>query len=89
MTQKNGTDVLYRHLVMKTLTRGFSLRGASNGWGTDPANQIRGYRNEVRLHGLQGLQPAFCFCSRGFNRRSPNGRMRPSLSRRPAEVAFR
>jgi hypothetical protein len=32
--------------------------GASNGWGTDPANQIRGYRNEVRLHGLQGLQPA-------------------------------
>jgi hypothetical protein len=58
MTQKNGTDVLYRHLVMKTLTRGFSLRGASNGWGTDPANQIRGYRNEVRLHGLQGLQPA-------------------------------
>ena len=67
-----------------------SFTGVSNGWGANPANQIRGYKNEVRLspedwlcqHGLQGLQPAaagFVFVAAVSNRPSPDVGCAPAL----------
>jgi len=60
-----------------------TITGTPSGWGTAAANQIRGYKNKVRLHELQGLQPAaagFVCVEAVSNRRSPNDLMRPTIT---------